>query len=69
MPARYFLKPSKKMNKPTSNDSRDDFIQLPGPGNFKLDEIEWWVSEYPTHLNSMPFENTTKKLLKELSEQ
>lgn len=55
------------MNKPIPNDSGDVFIHLPGPANFKLDEIEWKVSEYPTHLNSMPFENASKKILKELS--
>lgn len=56
------------MNKPLSNDSWDGFIPLTAPDNFKLDEIEWTVSEYPIHFNSIPFENITKKILKELEQ-
>lgn len=53
------------MSKKISNDSGDGFIALAAPDNFELDEIEWDDNEYPMHFNAIPFENTTKKILKE----
>lgn len=54
------------MDDETYNNPGDGITSNSTPEHFQLDEIEWDETEYPVRSDSLPFKNTTKKILKEL---